>query len=141
MDINERYRKVPLNVMTDGKFLNIDWIRWVETLIACGLIIFIIWSTTFVIRIKVICISVICPVFIFLFLHGIKNRSVTQVIRDIIFETSHRKKYSLGSVANGAKRYKSKQQNQFGSLSVFEKLTFNVKSKFKQFDDRYGKDE
>lgn len=135
---NERF--IPQNVLTKGKVMMIDWIRWFEAAVFCALTIYIVLHTNFVASIKAIIIIVLCIAEAFLFLRGIKNRSVLQVIFEMILSRKERRHYKLGSVNDGRKTNKSIQSNHFGGESSFDRIVARIRYGFKQFDERYGED-
>lgn len=131
---------IPKNVLKRGKFFGIDYIRWIETIVIDFLVGYGMWTSPFVTKIKIICIIVLCVVLSAFFLRGIKNRSVTQLLIDIIKDNQNRKKYSLGSICDGRK-YNQAKQNKFGGESQFERIVNTIKDKFSAFDKKYGNEE
>lgn len=130
---------IPQNAIKKYQFFGINYMNWVEAIAIPYLVGKGIWATTLVLKIKIICIIVICISLFILFLKGIKNRSVLTFIFDLMKDTGNHNKYKLGSV-NDERRIKNTSiENQFGGMSLYERLLFNIKSKFKRFDDKYGK--
>ena len=127
---------IPPNVIKKGTFLGIGIQNWIEAILMTVSTGLIIWSTNFVIKIKIISITVICTSLFILFIRGLKNRSVFQLLYDIIKEKKQQKKYSLGSV-NNDRKYHQAQSNKFGGESLFERFLNNIKSKIKNFDAKY----
>lgn len=135
------YRWTPRNVITKGKFLSIPYINWVEAVITTGLVAYGIYNTNFVMKIKIICWCVICVCVFAAFLHGIKNRSVYSIFFDMIKDRASRTKYSLGGVTSDRKRKAFSTNSEFAGMSLYERAIFNIKSKFKAFDAKYGKEQ
>ena len=69
---------IPANAIKSGRFLNIKWTHWVEAFIALLAVIGIVMNINFVLRIKMILISVIGISVFVLLLRGIKGRTLTQ---------------------------------------------------------------
>ncbi len=138
LEKNERF--IPQNALTKGKILSIDWIRWLEAAIFCIITAVIVIHTNFVTNIKAIIIIVLCIAETFLFLRGIKNRNVLQVIFEMIRSRHERKHYKLGSVNDARKESTYVQYNHFGGESAFDRLVARVKYGFKAFDAKYGDD-
>lgn len=138
LDINQTI--IPQNALTKGKLFHIDWIRWVESGIYCLLVSYAIIMTNFVDKIKLISICVLCISGTIFFLHGIKNRSVTQVLFEVIRSRRLRKHYRLGSVNDGRKAVAAIQNN-FGGESYWDKFTRRIRYRFDEFDKKYGADD
>lgn len=132
-----KYRRIPFNAFLKGKVLGIDIIRWIEAFIFLFIVGFIIWITPFVLKIKVICFIVIGTSVFVLALHGIKNRSITEIFIDIMSETRNKKKYSLGSVSDDRKR-NIYDEAQFGNESNFEKAINFIRKTIRNLDEKYG---
>ena len=135
---HEFYRFIPQNVLTKGKFLNIEYINWIEAIAFTGLIGKGIFMTNLVMRIKIICCCVLCLCSFALFLRGIKNRSVLTFFFDMIKYKSSQVRYSLGSVSNERKKKRTNIETNFGGTSFYERCVARCKSKFKDFDAKYG---
>lgn len=138
MNLNDKYRKIPFNAFQKGKFLGIYIIRWIEAFMFLFLTGFLIWLTPFVVKIKIICSIVIGTALFALALHGIKNRSITEICADIIADSKNKRKYSLGSVSDDRKR-NFYDEDQFGNESNFEKGIKFIKKTAREFDEKYGK--
>lgn len=128
-------KTIPKNALKTGKFLSFRYRNWIEAIITAYLIGYGIYMTTFVTKIKVICIIILCTTDLIIFLRGIKNRTVIDFLGNIITDRMSRIEYHLGSVNNDRKQ----EQNQFGGESLLERTIKNVKTKAKKFDDKYGK--
>lgn len=139
-DLLENERFIPQNTLTKGKIMMIDWNRWVEDAVFCGATAYIVVHTNFVTQIKVIIIIVLCIAETFLFLRGIKNRSVLQVIFEIILSRYERRHYRLGSVTDARKNNAAIQNNHFGGESAFDRIIARIRYGFKEFDAKYGSD-
>lgn len=134
---NNRYRRIPFNAFQKGKILGIDIIRWIEAFIFLIIIGLIIWITPFVIKIKVICLIVIGASIFALSLHGIKNRSITEIFIDIVVDKKNKRKYSLGSVSDERKR-NVYDEAQFANESNFEKAIRLIRKGIRELDEKYG---
>ncbi len=139
-EIEKNQRIIPQNALTKGKILTIDWIRWVEAAIFCAITVAIVIHTNFVTQIKVIIIIVLCLAEALFFLRGIKNRSVLQVILEMILSRHDRKHFRLGSVNDARKNNTNVQYNYFGGESAFDRLVNRIKYNFKAFDAKYGEE-
>lgn len=130
-------RPIYKNVLKKGKLFTIDISRWIEAALVTGAVGYGIYQIPFVTRVKWIVIVVICTSLAVLFLHGVRNRSVFQLLFDIIKDSKFTTKYSLGSV-NNERKGKQAAYYKFGGESYFDKLTATIKFKFKSFDQKYG---
>lgn len=132
-----KYRRIPFNAFQKGKVLGIDIIRWVEAFIFISIIGFILWLTPFVIKIKVITFIVIGTSIFALSLHGVKNRSITEIFIDIVVNKKNKKKYSLGSVSDERKR-NIYNESKFANESNFERAINAIRTTISRFDEKYG---
>ena len=126
---------IPENVIKKGKILNIDWIRWAEAVLFISLTGGFMWSSGFTVKVKMIVLVVLGTSIAAFFLHGIKNRSVTQVITDMIKDKKCRKKYSLASPDI---KKKSEGDESFGKQSLYQRMIKTLKYYIIKFDQRYG---
>lgn len=133
-------RPIYKNVLTKGKLFTIDITRWVEAVIVSGSVGYGIYQIPFVTRVKWIVIIVVCVSLAVLFLHGIRNRSVFQLLLDVIKDSRYTAKYSLGSV-NNERKGKQATYYKFGGESYLDRLIATIKHKFKAFDEKYGGEE
>ena len=138
LDVGQKI--IPLNALNKGQIFHIDWIRWLESGIYSIVVSYAIIITNFVDKIKLVSICVLCISGTIFFLRGIKNRSVTHVLLDVIKSRQSRKHYRLGSVNDGRKTVTA-IQNDFGGESYFDKCIKRLRYKFNEFDKKYGTDE
>lgn len=126
---------IPENVIKKGKILNIDWIRWGEAALFTCLMAVLIWSTELTVKVKLIVVVVLGISIAAFFLHGIKNRSVTQVIADMIKDKKCRRKYSL---ASPDKKGRKEEKESFGNQSLFQRVIKAIKYYIWALDQKYG---
>ena len=134
---DNKYRYIPMNAIKKGRILKIPWKRWVEAVGFITITGILIWSSPFVPKIKTISIVVICTAIFAICIRGIKNRSITEIIRDIVTDNRTRKKYRLGSVTD--ERRKNYSEATFGNESLFERSIKTIKRCIREFDQKYDR--
>lgn len=127
---------IPDNIIKSGTIWGIPHRRWIEALVFSGCTAFLCTLSPFVIRIKIILIIVLCTTIFILSVRGIKNRSITEFIIDNVNFLKTNKKYHLASISSGRK--KNSVPVKFGNESYFEQMVRISKTKFKEFDEKYG---
>lgn len=127
---------IPRNESMEGTLFGIEYIRWIEVLVLTVILCYPIVLINFVLRVKVIAISVIVVFLMLICFRGYKNRNLSYVLYMKIKHYRKRKKYHLRSVKNEKRKtyyenlvstdYKHYGQKQ----SHAEKLFEFVKEKF-----------
>ena len=132
------YKYIPHNILKNYTFFSIPIIRWIDACIFSLIVALLVLLTPFVIKIKIISITVIDISITTLCLHGVKNRSITELFIDILHDKKQYGKYSLQNIST-IKRKKMKQQVNYDNESAYERLIRNIKTGFKEFDEKYDK--
>lgn len=131
---------IPKNVIRSRKFFGFPKRNWAEGIIEALLLGYLISYIHFVIKVKIIVIIVLCGAVLFGNLIGVKNRSITQIIKAFIWHQKNKALYHLGSVTN----YEKRERLQTGSVegeSAAEKAFFFIKHKIKSFTEGIDDDD
>lgn len=142
MDENQQQRpldhfKIPANAISTSYFFNIHISHWIEAVIFIFLTDKLIWHINFVPRVKWIIISVLTISLGFIFLRGIKGRTLTEAIIYAIIGIKKRKEYHLGGINNDRK---AADMAEFAGQSGAEQLATFIKQKLRFLEKRYGQE-
>ena len=129
---------IPDNAISNSYIFNIHFTNWIEAIVFVALADIIIWNVGFVTRVKWIVIAVVSVALLFVFLRGIKGRTLTLAIYNAIKGFINRKEYHLGGINDDRK---AADMAQFAGQSRLERIQTVIKQKGKAIDERYGSEE
>ena len=128
---------IPANAISNSYFLGIHFTHWIEASIVVGIVDYIIWHINFVTRVKWIILVVLTISLAFVFLRGIKGRTLTQAIIYGIIGLRKRKEYHLGGINNDRK---SAEMAEFAGQSGAEQIATFFRQKARFLEKRYGEE-
>lgn len=140
MDENQKHLdtfEIPANAISNSYFFGIHFTHWIEAIIFVFLTDYGIWHINFVPKVKWIVISVLTIALGFVFLSGIKGRTLTQAIIYAIIGLKKRKEYHLGGINNDRK---TADMAEFAGQSGAEQLATFFKQELSFLEKRYGQE-
>ena len=128
---------IPPNAISNSYFFGIHFTHWIEAAVFIALADYIIWHISFVTRVKWIILVVITIALLFVFLRGIKGRTLTAAVIYAIIGIKKRKEYHLGMINEDRK---VADMAEFSGQSGAEQIATFFKQKSRFLERRYGKE-